>query len=475
MLHPQAGHRRNAVVAAAQAQVGQHRVGPLAGGGGQGLIGIGRHADLATQAAQHRQHALAHRFLVVHHQQVQAGQQGRAVRRRRRSHRRRQLGLGQHQADLGAHARGRLQAQLQLQQVGQALDDGQPQAQALVAVALGVAQLVELFEHPLLLIVRDARAGVADGQAQRRAGQRPRQHRHSHLQLHLALVGVLQRVVHQVAQHALEQQGVGAHAGVQRAGQVQAQALAPGHRLKFSHQLRQKGVQRKRPGLHRHHAGIELGHVQQGVELAAQGLQRQVHLVGDLARALVQRRHHQRRAEQCQRVHGLAQVVAGRRQKTRLGAVGGLGQLQRVAQLLAGVKGFAVAQVGVARQHHQKAAVDAEQQQHHQRRAPVPAITRRGQHPHPVQHQRHQQRQHIGQEHRQITHHRRHRARAERQHIGGLQRALQVAQVGPEQDGRAMRDAAGQAHQRSAGHAVAQRHMAGGLQPAMHPLAQRQH
>src|SRR5262249_50228107 len=84
------------------------------------------------------------------------------------------------------------------QDLGQAAHDGETQAQALGAVAVGVLELVELLEDRLALGLRDAAAGVPDLQARLRALPDP-----AHAHHRAAAVGVAHGVADQVAQDAL--------------------------------------------------------------------------------------------------------------------------------------------------------------------------------------------------------------------------------------------------------------------------------
>ena len=66
-----------------------------------------------------------------------------------------------------------LQTHVAAQQLGQLADDRQPQAGAGVLARQRVAGLAELLEDQLLLLRRDADAGVGDGQRSQ-SGRRPR-------------------------------------------------------------------------------------------------------------------------------------------------------------------------------------------------------------------------------------------------------------------------------------------------------------
>ena len=118
------------------------------------------------------------------------GLAGRAQRERAALGRRRQ-----HEAEDRAAPRRRTQGDLHAQPQGQPAHDRQPQAVAALQVALGVADLLEVAEDPLLRLRRDADAGVAHLDAPAVAAAPAGQQ-------HAAVRRELERVVDQVAEDA---------------------------------------------------------------------------------------------------------------------------------------------------------------------------------------------------------------------------------------------------------------------------------
>ena len=103
------------------------------------------------------------------------------------------------------------------QQIAQALDDRQAQAEAAAAFARGIVDLMIFLEDRLQLRFRDADAGVPDLDAQLSAAA-------AAAEQHLAALGVFQRVGEQVADHLLEQPGIAAD---RQAARHHAQARGP--------------------------------------------------------------------------------------------------------------------------------------------------------------------------------------------------------------------------------------------------------
>ena len=84
------------------------------------------------------------------------------------------------------------------QQAAQALDDGQPEAEAAAALARGVVELVVFLEDGLQLGFGNADPGVSDLDAQHSLAA-------AAAEQHLAALGVFQGVGQQVADHLLQQ------------------------------------------------------------------------------------------------------------------------------------------------------------------------------------------------------------------------------------------------------------------------------
>jgi hypothetical protein len=242
------------------------------------------------------------------------------------------------------------------------------------------------------------------------------------------------RIVYLIAL-SLQQHRVALDAGLRRAVQPQQQMLAQGRGLELPLQPRQPGLQREDLVVHRHDVGVQLRDVQQRVHLRRQRLQRQVHLRHDDAALVVERALVQRRAEQRERVHRLAQVVAGRGQEARLGRHRRLRLRQRLAQLLvvlhllqADQDGFGEHAVGVARQTGQDQAEEDDQRRQH----PVqPAMLGPGlmeQAPGQRGGDRHRPQEHL--QHDAVAGGRGDRAGAQAQQHDGLHHALEIAQEG---------------------------------------------
>ncbi|MDT4827793.1 hypothetical protein FQZ97_611520 [compost metagenome] len=189
----------DAGLARAQAVVAddERRLAGLARGQRQQLVAAFGRDHAQAPAFEQQLQAQAAFAVVLGHEHEAAG-----VGRQRR---RRCLGRGQRLArqrhrhrEHRAPAHARAQRQRMAQQRGRAAHDGQAQAQPLGAVALGVAELVELPEHLLLFGRRNADAGVPHLDAQR-VGARA-----AAADEHAAARRVADRVLHQVAQHAVE-------------------------------------------------------------------------------------------------------------------------------------------------------------------------------------------------------------------------------------------------------------------------------
>ena len=213
-------------------------------------------------------------------------------------------------------------------QPGRALHDGQSQPQALAAVAFGVAQLMEFPEDAFLLMQGYARAAVPDLHAQRVAVA-------AAADQHAAALGVMDGVVDQVAQDAVQQRRVRRDRGRERA-HAQAQRFCLRLRRELVMQAIEHVGDRHRLHLRTHHARVQPREVEQAIEQAAQRLHRARDAVHQLSALRGQRMPLQHADEQAQRMHGLAQVVAGGRQEARLGQVAAFGRHLRPAAAAAG-------------------------------------------------------------------------------------------------------------------------------------------
>jgi len=180
--------------------------GRVAGPGDQHLI---------APPFQHHPKARQHHGVVIDDQRELARRCRRSGSARR--HRRDRLGRPERHVD-GEHrplAGLRTHPDRVVQEPGQALYDGQPKAQALRTVTLGVGDLVELLEDALQVLLRDADAGVAHLDARGAVGDLAPA-------ADLAALGVAKRVLDEVADHAPEQHGVGAHGDPARPPHAQA-------------------------------------------------------------------------------------------------------------------------------------------------------------------------------------------------------------------------------------------------------------
>jgi hypothetical protein len=141
-----------------------------------------------------------------------------------------------------------------VQQFRQPFDDGKPQPQALAAVTLGVGDLVELLEHPLLFLFGDARTAVPDLDAHQLAAPAGTDH-------HPALVGVVDGIGGEVAHDAFQKQGVAAdHETALR--HLQPDALVHGLAGEIPAHVVQQILQTEAHHARLHRARIQLGDVQ---------------------------------------------------------------------------------------------------------------------------------------------------------------------------------------------------------------------
>ena len=205
------------------------------------------------------------------------------------------------------------------QDVRAAPHDGQAQAQPLLLPGAGRADAEKLFKDRLAMLLRDARPRIPDLQLAMLAAP-PAAHQHT------AAARVADGVGKQVADDAFQQRRVPAHHPAARA-QAQAQSLFL--RLR----LRQPGLGRalQQPtqvhvlDVRMHGACVELGDVEQVAEQVLHRRDGGLHLVGEVELRGVGQASAQHADQQADRVHRLAQVMAGGGEETGLGGVGAFG------------------------------------------------------------------------------------------------------------------------------------------------------
>ena len=169
---------------------------------------------------------------------------------------------GQGERKGAALARCTVHCQLAAQQVRQVARNRQPQPGAAVLAVRAAIRLAKGVKDQVLLVQRNADAGVFHGERHGSARMT------LHTQRHFALGRELDRVREQVAQDLRQPQRVGVDAGrqvrVHLSGQRQAFFLCQrAHRL--DHGLH-RALQRHRFGHHRRLAGFNLGQVQDVVD-----------------------------------------------------------------------------------------------------------------------------------------------------------------------------------------------------------------
>ncbi|MNS71602.1 hypothetical protein D3C72_1049770 [compost metagenome] len=386
-------------------------------------MGGAGHAD--APRLHQRDPRLADLAVVVHHQHRAA----------------QPLGLGLLRLDVGAHgahglhglsrhrrqrepehralARHRAHAIGAAHQAHAFLEDRQPQPQALRGVALRVMDLVIRRENVREVLGRDTGAGVPDFEPDMLAPL-PRRHQHA------AALGIAQRVLHQIEQRAAQQHRLGHRIQLARHARAQGQAAVARIGGKLAHDIVDQRTQLARLQRRQHLAAFELGEVEQGPEQQVDGLRAGRDLLHQRMERTRLVARTQRFHEHDQRMHGLAQVVAGGGQEAGFLLAG----VERALLFLLELLGQAAAvtleldrahqrdlQVeGMARQHqrvdHQQAlyisAMAGEGELRHQdvghqdRHAGVHQVGRhrRLRHRPAGQHAQRQQVQHAGEDHR---------------------------------------------------------------------------
>ena len=184
---------------------------------------------------------------------------------------------------------------------------------------------MELLEHRFALVLRNAAAGVGDVDADGVAAM-------PGADQHAAGAGVAQSVGQDILQDAAQQRAVGAHEDIDWA-EFQRQALL----LRFGKKVRaQRGKQRLQAdvadfGLH--HAGVELGDVEQRAQQVFHRLQRALDLAHQLPAFIAGLDLGERRDRQMRGIQRLQHIVAGGGEEPGLGEVRQFGILLRRAEI----------------------------------------------------------------------------------------------------------------------------------------------
>ena len=307
----QPGNDIGADAAAGKAVVGDDHVGqaPRLVHPRHHVLAVGRGDDLRAPAGKQQLHALDDRRFIVDDNDEAAGNVvgGARLLRLRRRHRR-GLRTDRHvQPEARAAPRQGGKFYLVAEQIAQTPDDGQPEAQAALAAALRIADLVELVKHMLAFGLGDADAAVDYFEHDMVAAAAAAHH-------HPAALGIAQGIAYQVAQDALEQHRIGAHIAGAMAHR-QAQALFGRFGNEIMAQPRQHPFDRHVVDVRLDHAGVDLGDVEDFVEQLLQRLGRGVDAGHHVHRLGVAHLGGKRGGEQAQRMQRLAQVVAGRGKK----------------------------------------------------------------------------------------------------------------------------------------------------------------
>ena len=211
------------------------------------------------------------------------------------------------------------------EKAAQALHDGEAEAEPGPARS-DTGDLIEFAEDVLPLTSRDADAGVRHLDSQPIAAAAGTDH-------DAAALRIAHRVGNQIEQDALQQEAIAAHPG--GAGQdAQTQRFRAGIGGEHILQLAQQRIDRKRGDVGLDGAGIELGDVEQRVEQLVHRGDRRADPGDDPTPIGAGGVGIELGDEQTKRVQRLPQVVARRRQETRLGEIGEL-ELPRALDHLA--------------------------------------------------------------------------------------------------------------------------------------------
>ena len=324
-------------------RVGAAGHGPAAGQCGKRASAV----DRAPPATQQRLHALADRWIVVDHPDPRTGQRCQARHRWCLDLGYRTPGVGHQDREARAVPRGGGQRQPMAEHAADAVDDGQPQPQAAVALQAAGVAAAELEEDLLALGLLDTAAGIGNADfeplpAAPAAEQDATARR------------IANGVAEQVAHYPRQQRQVGIDH--RRAGHIaQHQAAGRGHlAVLLGQRIEQLGGGERRH-IRRQHAGIESRDIHQRAEQRLDVLQRAADMPHQPPRLRRQRwvleLIPQGGGKQARRVERLQQVVADRGQKLALREVGRLGLGLGLAQPPLGLAahGDLLAQLGVHR------------------------------------------------------------------------------------------------------------------------------
>ncbi len=303
-----------------------------------------RRQHLASPAAQQPAHALQNgRFVVDDQGRRRQARDFRSRARHRLFRHSFRAALRQWQIN-GEHrplAGGGFQYDRTLQNLGDPLDDGQPQPQALF-LAAGFRQPREFAEHQLALVPGDARPGVVNRHPD--AFPAP-----AAAHEHLARRGILDGVGQQVLEQSAQQPPVGAHPGGAGNG-AQLQPLGARQRGHLTGQRQQDVVERKGGVFRLSGAGVEARDVQKGGEDVLHRFQRGVDVARQLALGAIGGMLHHGGGEESRGVQRLHDVVTGGGDETGLVQIGlfgfrlGPGQLAVEARQLRRALGDALFQ-----------------------------------------------------------------------------------------------------------------------------------
>ena len=144
------------------------------------------------------------------------------------------------------------------EEIGGALGDGQTQAMPLGPGARRIAELMEFLENRCKLFFRDAAAGIPHLEALQRSAP-PAADEHS------AVVGVADRVRHQITQDALQQRGITPQ-GDSRWHDAQVETLRARHADEVNVEALQQNADRDRAALDLNRRHLELEQVEQCIE-----------------------------------------------------------------------------------------------------------------------------------------------------------------------------------------------------------------
>src|SRR5882757_1661400 len=270
--------------------------------------------DVTLPFAQQRRHAFLHSGFVIDHQD----QRVRQIERR---------GLGAafgREEVLLAPARQRdrehrafvdsgTQLHAITQQPGQAFDDGEPETKPLTTVAFRIVELVELVEHLVVPVGGNALAGIPHFDANLVAFTPNTQHDSTRIR-------VSHCVGEQIANQTGEQRRIALHEQ-RRLHYLEGQALLTGDGTVLEANLVEDGGERDSCYVRLDHPRVESRDVQEGVEQFLHRINRPADVADDLTLACRQRRLLERLDEQAERMQGLAQIVAGSGEESRLGNV----------------------------------------------------------------------------------------------------------------------------------------------------------